>query len=106
VLTYYRAHDESVITKQLQKDSKQQVEYNNITAMLAAFSAYKNLKTVDGVFIQQLEEAYKLKGQQTRSKPLQKIISQNYKNLFPNRKPWKSLTKLIFAFKFSKGLNN
>ena len=104
VLTYYRIHDESVITKRLQQDSRARVEYQNITTMLKAFSAYKNLKTEDKKFIEQLEEAYSLKGSGARARPLMKMIYKYYRELFPNRKPWKSLTKLIFAFKFSKGL--
>jgi len=104
VLTYYRIHEESVITKRLQQDRHAVVEFQNIMAMLNAFSVYKNLKAEDKKFIEQLEQAYNLKGSEVRSMPLMKMIYQNYRQLFPNRKPWKSLTKLIFAFKFSKGL--
>jgi hypothetical protein len=104
VLTYYRIHDDSVITKRLQQNSHVVVEYQNITAMLNAFSAYKNLKPEDKKFIEQLEGAYILKGSGARSMLLMKMIYKYYRELFPNRKPWKSLTKLIFAFKFSKGL--
>ncbi len=72
VLTHHRIHEESVITKQLQQDNKEQVEYNNITAMLGAFSAYKNLKPADKAFIKQLVEAYQLKGAGSRSMPIAK----------------------------------
>jgi hypothetical protein len=104
ILTYYRVHDESVVQKQLGA-GKANVEYENITGMLNAFSAYRNIKPEDKVFIEKLEDAYKLKRSASRSQPLMKIVYKNYRELFPNRKPWKSLTKFLFAFKYSKGLN-
>jgi glycosyltransferase involved in cell wall biosynthesis len=103
VLTYYRIHSESVIKKQLEF-GKAVVEYENITTMLNAFVMYKNLKPQDEVFIQQLEAAYKLKGLGSRSVPLMKMVYKYYHDLFPNRKPWKSITKFLFALKYSKGL--
>ncbi|MGZ3945742.1 MAG: glycosyltransferase family 2 protein [Mucilaginibacter sp.] len=103
VLTHYRIHDESVIKEQ-QKMGKAMVEYENITAMLDAFSRYKNLKPEDKDFIKKLDDAYKLKASGSRSVPLMKLVYRHYHELFPSRKAWKSLTKPIFAFKYSKGL--
>ena len=103
-LTYYRVHDESVIKKQLHSVGAELVEYENITLMLNDFAAYKNLKQDDKLFIVLLKDAYTLKGSNARSAPLEKIVYKFYDELFANRKPWKSLTKLIFAHKYAKGV--
>lgn len=104
VLTYYRVHDESVIKKQQHLKKAELVEYENITVMLDAFAGYKNLRPADKVFINQLKNAYQLKGSKSRSVPLMKIVYKYYHELFPIRKTWKSLAKVIFAFKYSKGV--
>ncbi len=104
MLTYYRVHNESVIKRRLDLSKAELVEYENITVMLNSFAGYKNLKPADKIFINQIKDAYQLKGSGSRSVPLMKLVYKYYHELFPNRKPWKSLTKLIFAFKFSKGV--
>lgn len=100
VLTFYRIHEESVIQKQSEA-GKATVEYENITRMLSAFSNYKNIEPRDRTFIKELEEAYRLKSSISRSVPLARIVHKHYNELFPYRK---SLIKLFFAFKYSKGL--
>ncbi|MDB5025772.1 MAG: hypothetical protein JWP78_3527 [Mucilaginibacter sp.] len=104
VLTYYRVHNESVIQRRQDLGKAILVEFETNAIMLNNFSGYKHLKLADKVFIDQLKGAYQLKGSKSRSVPLIKMIYKYYHELFPNRKPWKSLTKLIFAFKFSKGV--
>jgi glycosyltransferase involved in cell wall biosynthesis len=105
VLTYYRVHNESVIQKRQELGKAEMVEYDTIKSMLNAFEEYKNLKPGDKIFIGQLRDAYKLKATVSRSIPLIKIVNKYYHELFPNRKPWKSMTKLIFAFKYAKGID-
>ncbi len=106
VLTYYRIHNESVIKRRLRQNSTEKIEFEDTTRMLDAFANYKNINSADKLFIDQLKDAYKLKRRRSRSMPLMKIIYNHYRELFPNRKPWKSLTKLHFAFKYSKGLKH
>lgn len=103
VLTFYRAHDESVISKGLSLGKSN--EYKNTLLMLEAFGGYKNLKQEDKKFIGHLEDAYRLRATGKRSVPLMKLIYKYYKALFPNRKSWKAITKIKFAFKQSKGIN-
>ncbi|MGZ3812027.1 MAG: glycosyltransferase family 2 protein [Mucilaginibacter sp.] len=102
VLTLYRIHSESVVQKSLDAGDVKAVEYQTTNRMLNAFSNYKNLKTADKVFINNLKDVYLLKGTGSGSLPLMKMVYKYYNELFPNRPAWKSLTKLIFAFRFSR----
>ena len=104
VLTLYRVHAGSVVQSRLDAGNVKKQEFENTLKMLEAFSDYKNLKSGDKTFIDQLKNAYQLRGTKAQSDPLEKIIESNYKQLFPNRKPWKVLTKHIFARKFSRGV--
>lgn len=104
VLTLYRVHAGSVVQSRLDAGNIKKQEFENTLKMLEAFSDYKNLRSEDKAFIDQLKDAYQLRGTKAQSEPLEKIIESNYKQLFPNRKPWKVLTKHIFARKFSKGV--
>lgn len=105
VLTQYRVHDESVIQKrQYLGKPAALVEFETNVIMLNAFADYKNLEQPDQHFIKSLKKAYELKASGERSMLLVKMVYRYYRELFPNRKPWKSLTKLIFAYKFSKGI--
>jgi glycosyltransferase involved in cell wall biosynthesis len=104
ILTYYRVHDESVIQKRQYLGKAEMVEFETNINMLTVFEKYKNLKPEDRLFIEQLADAYRLKTSTPRSGPLTKIVYKYYSELFPNRKPWKVLTKAIFASKFSKGI--
>lgn len=104
VLTLYRVHAGSVVQSRLDAGNIKKQEFENTLKMLQAFSVYKNLKADDKLFIGQLKDAYQLRGTEEQSVPLEKIIVRNYKELFPNRKAWKVLTKHIFARKFSRGV--
>lgn len=104
VLTLYRVHSDSVIQSRLDAGDIKRQEFQNTLKMLEAFSMYKNLNSADKIFIEQLKDAYQLKGIEAQSATLEKVIARNYRELFPNRKPWKVLTKHIFARKFSKGV--
>ncbi|MBS1521297.1 MAG: glycosyltransferase family 2 protein [Bacteroidetes bacterium] len=104
VLTLYRVHSGSVVQSRLGAGNIKKQEFENTLKMLEAFSEYKNLKPEDKIFISQLKDAYELRGSESQSLPLEKIIANNYRELFPNRKPWKVLTKHIFARKFSRGI--
>jgi glycosyltransferase involved in cell wall biosynthesis len=106
MLTYYRVHSESVIQKRLNSGKVQLMEYETIDTMLGVFEGYKVLKPDEKLFIQKLHEAYRLKRTMPQSIPLMNIVRKHYHELFPYRKPWKSLTKWIFARKFSKGIAN
>jgi glycosyltransferase involved in cell wall biosynthesis len=103
-LTLYRVHSGSVVQSRLDAGNVKKQEFENTLKMLEAFSEYKNLRPEDKTFINQLKDAYQLRGSKAQSGPLEKIIARNYKELFPNRKPWKVLTKHIFARKFSRGI--
>ena len=104
VLTLYRVHAGSVVQSRLDAGNVKKQEFENTLKMLEAFSDYKNLKSGDKTFIDQLKNAYQLRGTKAQSDPLEKIIESNYKQLFPNRKAWKVLTKHFFARKFSRGV--
>lgn len=104
VLTLYRVHSDSVVQSRLDAGNIKRQEFENTLKMLEAFSGYKNLRPEDSIFLIQLKDAYQLRGSETQSAPLEKIITRNYLALFPNRKPWKVLTKHIFARKFSRGI--
>lgn len=104
VLTLYRVHSGSVVQSRLDAGNIKKQEFENTLKMLEAFSAYKNLKHEDKIFVSQLKDAYQLRGAEVQSAPLEKMIAHNYRELFPNRKPWKVLTKHIFARKFSRGV--
>ena len=104
VLTLYRIHAGSVVQSRLEAGNIKKQEFENTLKMLEAFSEYKNLTAEDKIFIEQLKDAYQLRGTEVQSAILEKIITRNYKELFPNRKPWKVLTKHIFARKFSRGV--
>lgn len=104
VLTLYRVHSGSVVQSRLDAGNIKKQEFENTLKMLEAFSEYKNLKPEDKIFIDQLKDAYQLRGSEAQSTPLEKIITRNYREFFPNRKPWKVLTKHIFARKFSRGV--
>lgn len=104
VLTSYRVHSDSVVQSRLDAGNIERQEFENTLKMLEAFSTYKNLNPGDKIFIEQLKGAYQSRASETQSAPLEKIISCNYRELFPNRKPWKVLTKHIFARKFSRGV--
>ena len=103
-LTLYRVHSDSVVQSRLDAGDIKRQEFENTRKMLEAFSGYKALRPEDSIFLMELKDAYQLRGSETRSAPLEKIIARNYLALFPNRKPWKVLTKHIFARKFSKGI--
>lgn len=103
-LTLYRVHSNSVVQSRLNAGNIKRQEFENTLKMLKAFSGYKNLRSEDRIFLIQLKDAYQLRGSETESAPLEKIIAGNYLELFPNRKPWKVLTKHIFARKFSRGV--
>ncbi len=104
VLTLYRVHSDSVVQSSLDAGNIKRQEFENTLKMLETFSGYKNLRPEDRMFLIQLKDAYQLRGSETQSALLEKIIGQNYRELFPNRKPWKVLTKHIFARKFSRGV--
>jgi glycosyltransferase involved in cell wall biosynthesis len=104
VLTLYRVHVGSVVQSRLDAGNIKRQEFENTLKMLEAFSEYKNLKPRDKIFINQLKGAYSLRGIEAQSISLEKIVADNYSELFPNRKPWKVLTKHIFARKFSRGV--
>jgi glycosyltransferase involved in cell wall biosynthesis len=104
VLTLYRIHSGSVVQRRLDAGNIKKQEFENTLKMLNAFAGYKNLRPTDKVFIDQLRNAYQLRGEKTRSVLLMKFIVKYYRDLFPNRKPWKILTKHFFARKFSRGI--
>jgi len=104
VLTLYRIHSGSVIQSRLDAGYIKKQEFENNLKMLKAFAGYKSLRPTDQIFIEQLKDAYQLRGEKTRSVPLMEFIVKYYRDLFPNRKPWKILTKHIFARKFSRGI--
>lgn len=101
-LTLYRVHAESVVQSRLDRGNIKLQEFENTLAMLDAFAGYKNLKAADQLFIDRLRRGYELRGKGKRSIPLMNMVFRYYRDLFPNRKPWQSLTKFLFAFKFSK----
>ena len=102
VLTCYRVHHESVIQQRTEFGKAKLEEYGTVGIMLNNFSGYKNLSVQDKKFIDQLQYGYQLKGSRSWSLPLIKLVYEYYKELFPNSKPRRSLSKLNFAFKFSK----
>lgn len=104
VLTLYRVHAASVVQSRLDAGNIKHQEFENTLKMLSAFSRYKNLAPGDKTSIDQLKDAYRLRETQTHSAPLMKLIVKYYRELFPNRNPWKVLTKHIFARKFSRGV--
>ena len=104
VLTLYRIHPGSVVQTRLNAGNIKQQEFENTLKMLNAFAGYRNLRPEDKVFIDQLRDAYQLRKGEKSSGPLMKLIVKHYRELFPNRKPWKILTKHIFARKFSRGI--
>ena len=104
VLTMYRVHSESVVQSRIESGEIQKKEHQDILDMLNSFSVYKGLESKDKIFIDQLKEVYRLRGAKEQSGPLVKLIAKHYASLFPNRKPWKVLTKHFFARKFSNKL--
>jgi glycosyltransferase involved in cell wall biosynthesis len=104
VLTLYRVHSGSVVQSRLDAGDVKKQEFENTLKMLEAFSEYKNLRPKDKIFISQLKDAYQLRGSEAESGLLINLIARNYRELFPNREPWKVLTKHIFARKFSRGV--
>src|SRR6202000_420289 len=103
-LTLYRVHDESVIKKRQDLGSEKLEEYETITIMLDTFAGYKNLKPADKTFIEQLQSGFQLKGSRPISISLMKIVYKYYRELFPNQKPRRSLSKFFFARKFARGI--
>jgi glycosyltransferase involved in cell wall biosynthesis len=104
VLTKYRVHSDSVVQSRIEAGEIEKKEHQDTMDMLDAFSAYRHLEPRDKIFIDQLKELYRFKGSKEQSGPLVKLIAKHYSALFPNRKPWKVLTKHFFARKFSNKL--
>jgi glycosyltransferase involved in cell wall biosynthesis len=103
-LTLYRIHAASVVQTAGRGDNWAKKKIANAAAMLKAFSQYEELETDDKIFLGQLATAYHENQSNWISPVLIKIIFKYYEELFPTLKRRKTLSKLNFAFKYSKTL--
>jgi glycosyltransferase involved in cell wall biosynthesis len=106
VLTQYRIHESSVMQRRLNSVQTKSAENETIDVMLSAFATYKDLEYQDKIFIEELENAYKLNLSQRNSTYLITIILKYYEELFPNQKKRKRLSLLNFAFKYARKAKN
>lgn len=104
-LTLYRIHAASVVQRAGQGDNWQEKKFADTLAMLKAFSQYDKLEAGDRIFLGELAAAYQVNESKRISPALIKIIFKYYDELFPTLKRRRTLSKLNFAFKYSKKLN-
>ncbi|MFA6085093.1 glycosyltransferase [Mucilaginibacter sp.] len=103
-LTRYRLHESSVIQKDMNNDKQKlkRILSNTVSVMIGNFTRYKGLNGPDKKFITDLNRAYNLKFTNTISMPLIRIVNSYYRQLFPDLKERKGLSKLNFAIKYSR----
>ena len=106
-LTGYRIHNNSVVQKHLPQDSSIKkrlvVEFKDVISQLDAFVHYKNLRNEDKEFIEVLQSSLKAK-EYKFSLSLFKLVNKHYQTLFPFLKKRTGLSRINFAYKFSKKL--
>jgi glycosyltransferase involved in cell wall biosynthesis len=102
VLTKYRQHELAATNDtRLSKREIKRMYFSRMLIQLEVFLTYPNLKKDDRDYINNLNNAFKLKLTKTFSAPLFKIIAADYHLLFPFQKALKNLAKITFAIKFS-----
>ncbi|MGI4750978.1 MAG: glycosyltransferase family 2 protein [Janthinobacterium lividum] len=106
VLTFYRAHTNSVIQKELQMSYRKYKKYqlNSTIMMLTAFINYKNVVDLDKNFISNLLNALLFKKRYLIIIPLLSMIYSNYNEFYSDRKKREGLSKLNFAYKIAKSI--
>ncbi|MDB5131958.1 MAG: glycosyl transferase [Mucilaginibacter sp.] len=106
VLTLHRIHHASVMQRRLTSVEPGSKENRTIATMLPVFAEYENLTAEDKVFIEKLNRAYNLNLDRMNSMPLLRLMLKYYKELFPNQKARKNLSRLNFAFKYCQKAKN
>lgn len=102
VLTQYREHPDAVTSNiKFSKGRLRNRFFEMMYNQLAAFKTYPGLKVEDGIYINKLNDAFKLK-LTTYSAPLFKIVLKDYDELFSLVKARKGISKLNFAHRFAK----
>ncbi|WP_419699822.1 glycosyltransferase [Mucilaginibacter sp. NFX135] len=103
VLTKYR-HHESAVTG-IFRNSNGIIKNRYFEVMfyqVQALSTYPNFKEEDRIYVNNLNNALRLKLSKAYSMPLFKMIMEDYYNLFPYIKVRKGISKVNFALRFSK----
>jgi len=106
VLTKYRMHATSVTNVDLRKDELafKTIDLNNALMMMGNFLTYIGLNNKDKHLISKLKKAYALKLHQSYNITLIRLLSKHYHVIFPELKTRKLLSRLKFAFRYSKKL--
>ncbi|HMG09020.1 MAG TPA: glycosyltransferase family 2 protein [Mucilaginibacter sp.] len=103
VLTKYR-HHESAVTE-IFRNSNGVVKNRYFEVMfyqVQALATYPNFKEEDRIYVNNLNNALRLKLSKAYSMPLFKIVMDDYYSLFPYIKARKGISKVNFALRFSK----
>jgi glycosyltransferase involved in cell wall biosynthesis len=107
ILTRYRVHAQSVIQREhniIQNDSSYKKQIGSLQIkQLNILLGYKNLKKVDQKLIKRFITAIEAKNTQGISLLLIGLVNKYYDYLFPDQKPRRGISRLNFAFKYSKG---
>jgi glycosyltransferase involved in cell wall biosynthesis len=107
ILTRYRVHAQSVIqqeiSKHVEKRSTMRRRWDLQTTQLNALVSYKNIALGDKILLQKFIKAIHIQKTRGISIPLIGLVNKYYNDLFPNHKPRQGLSRLNYAFKYSKG---
>ncbi|GAA3977128.1 glycosyltransferase [Mucilaginibacter dorajii] len=102
VLTLYREHPDAVTnTFNFDKVKRGNRFFKMMLNQLNVLIKYPNLSKEDSAYIIKLNNAFKLKLNKT-SLPLFKIVARDYDELFSFVKARKNISKINFAYRFSK----
>jgi glycosyltransferase involved in cell wall biosynthesis len=108
VLTIYRLHEKSVTQQNIRQDKQAALDiiYRITTAMLRNFLSYKGLTDNDRETINKVYNAYARKKKYSYNLPLITLIVKYYPIIFPDIKLRTGLSRLNYAIKFSRKVND